>query len=202
MSIHMFKTLDGNTVTEWDVTYKNRVLYDGERNYHDDSDFYAIVWDDELGEMRNTVYASTRGWSYPNHVNVDFTPESDPEGWANMVATLREKLGAEARELMMTAHTVPKVGDEVRVVNGPGKDTLGTVFWTGYGRGGKGACRLGMSPSGNRDGEAVWTLLDNVEKTLIEITPEDEAELEAIPDEKYVRTAISNTRGGYGCFVI
>jgi hypothetical protein len=209
MAIRTFVKLgDNNEVTEWKVAYENRVLYDGERNFHDDSDFYAIVWDDELGEMRNICYASTRGWSYPNNATVDFGPnrEGCAEAYAAMVKVLREKLGAEARAALLVKRENPDVGDEVRVVHGPGLDTVGTVFWAGYGRGGRGELRVGVSASGEKVNgkypDAVWTLMTNVDKTLVELTPEDEERIANVPDERFVATAINAARGGHGCIVI
>ncbi len=57
-------------------TYIGRVLGLGENNGYDDSDFYAIVWDDETETTKRITYASTRGWSYDLYgATVDATPE-------------------------------------------------------------------------------------------------------------------------------
>ena len=45
--------------------YENRVLSLGEHNGYHDSDFYAMVWDDETESVKKVVFASTRGWCYP-----------------------------------------------------------------------------------------------------------------------------------------
>lgn len=55
------------------TTFEGAVLDTYERNGHDDSDFYAVVWD---GEKVTTVeYASTRGWTYHNGASIDATAD-------------------------------------------------------------------------------------------------------------------------------
>lgn len=49
------------------------VLATYERNGYDDSDFYAVVWTGTY--VQHIEYASTRGWSYCNHADVDATSE-------------------------------------------------------------------------------------------------------------------------------
>lgn len=51
------------------------VVETGERNFHDDSDFLAVYWDREARMLKSVTYGTTRGWSYPNHAEVDATPE-------------------------------------------------------------------------------------------------------------------------------
>lgn len=46
-----------------------------ERNGYDDSDFLATVWNETEQKVEELEYASTRGWSYPNHAAIDATPE-------------------------------------------------------------------------------------------------------------------------------
>src|SRR5215471_9027753 len=57
------------------TTHEGCVLETREWNMRDDSDFYAVVWNDEKGEPERVDYASTRGWTYPNGAAVDATPE-------------------------------------------------------------------------------------------------------------------------------
>src|SRR5215510_5788359 len=50
----------------WRVTtHEGLVLELREMNGYDDSDFYAVVWNDAKGEPERVEYASTRGWTYP-----------------------------------------------------------------------------------------------------------------------------------------
>jgi len=57
-------------------TYQGCCISERERNGYDDSDFYMTVWDDELGKAYETMFATTRFWSYPAMGSyVDATPE-------------------------------------------------------------------------------------------------------------------------------
>lgn len=62
---------DYNTCTNQEVTYDGMVLDTFERNMYDDSDFYAIVWDEAEGKLKSVEYATTRGWTYHNRAVVD-----------------------------------------------------------------------------------------------------------------------------------
>lgn len=62
----------------YETTYEGAVLDVYERNGYDDSDFYAIVWDAEKGQIEHVMYATTRGWTYCNGASID---ASEPEGW-------------------------------------------------------------------------------------------------------------------------
>lgn len=57
------------------ISYEGCVLETRERNLYDDSDFYALVWDETEQRVKSVEYATTRGWTYPNHADVDATPE-------------------------------------------------------------------------------------------------------------------------------
>lgn len=50
------------------------VLGLGENNYYDDSDFYAIVWNEEKQMVENVYYDTTRAYS-PYTANIDATEE-------------------------------------------------------------------------------------------------------------------------------
>lgn len=56
-------------------SFKGAVLCTREYNGYDDSDFYAVVWDESKNCLRSIEYATTRAWTYNNHANVDATPE-------------------------------------------------------------------------------------------------------------------------------
>jgi ribosomal protein L19 len=56
------------------VTYEGAVLATRERNYYDDSDFYAVVWDEEKQVVKNVEYATTR-FGGGGDARVDATPE-------------------------------------------------------------------------------------------------------------------------------
>lgn len=54
---------------------KGRVLWLGERNFYDDSDFFAMVWDPETKTAKKVQYATTRAWTYNNSAHPDALPE-------------------------------------------------------------------------------------------------------------------------------
>jgi hypothetical protein len=61
---------------EMKVTYESRVLETRERNGYDDSDFYAVVFDDQTGDTTTVEYATTRFWTYNNSATVDADDET------------------------------------------------------------------------------------------------------------------------------
>ena len=84
-----------NTIFYMKTEWQGCVLNTGEYNGYHDSDFYAVVWDAEKQDARRVVYASTRGWSYPNSAVVDATPEviAEWKAWGERV--LAERKAAE-----------------------------------------------------------------------------------------------------------
>ena len=56
-------------------TYQGCVLDTREYNGYNDSDFYAIVWDEEKQKLDRIEYATTRGWTYLNGAGIDATEE-------------------------------------------------------------------------------------------------------------------------------
>lgn len=132
------------------------VLETGEENGYNDSDFYAIVWNDEKGCTERVTYASTRGWTYPNGASVDATPE---------VVAKWEKWSADRQEARRVAQVekeaaTPSHGKTVQVVKGR-KIPIGTkgeVCWAGkcqY----SGNLRVGIRLT---SGEKVFTAGSNV----------------------------------------
>jgi hypothetical protein len=103
-----------NLIESW----TGRVLLTGEHNWHDDSDFFAIVWDAEAGRTREIEYASTRGWTYHNYAVVDAddaTRAKAEESWRRVrqeTAELRRQLEA----------SVPLPGKEVQSLTTRGKN--------------------------------------------------------------------------------
>lgn len=112
------------------VSWEGKVLSLGEHNGSDDSDFYALVWDDETGKPKEVEYATTRGWTYYNSATVDATDEIRAKYDA-----YRETLRAE-REAAIAAieAQTPSRDKRVKVVKGRKVPIgiTGTVFW--YGR--------------------------------------------------------------------
>ena len=111
-----------------ETTYVGLVLDLYEHNGHNDSDFYAVVWDAEKGCADRIEYASTRGWTYPNGAGVDATPEvrAAYDEWRTHCAHVQAERAAEAERRRVCK------GKRVRIVGGrkyKGKE--GVVFWQG-----------------------------------------------------------------------
>lgn len=58
-----------------EISYEGMVLRLGEHNWYDDSDFYALVWDEATQSVKKVEYATTRGWTYHNGAKVDASDE-------------------------------------------------------------------------------------------------------------------------------
>jgi hypothetical protein len=90
MAVYIF---DGHK-DEQAVTFVGATLADREKNYHDDSDFYALVWDEAEGSCYAVHYATTRCATDPrNRAVVDATPE------------VLEKVGSWARKQLTRSIT-------------------------------------------------------------------------------------------------
>lgn len=111
----------------FEVTYQGAVLAKRERNYRDDSDFYAVVWDEAEQRVKEVDYASTRGWTYTNGAKEDATPEVLAKARAYETAAALAAAQARARR----AAAAPAKGKRVRVTGGRKVPvgTEGTVFW-------------------------------------------------------------------------
>lgn len=114
-------------VVALEARYEGMCLAEGEHNYRDDSDFFALVWNGSAPE--EVQFASTRGPSYENYVTLDATPEvaAAYESWKTARETAA-RAAATAREA-----ATPRVGKTVRVVAGRKvpRGTVGTVVWYG-----------------------------------------------------------------------
>lgn len=130
MSVWMESQQNGETVrTE---SFKGCVLETRERNYRDDSDFYAVVWSEEKQAVTEVEYATTRGWTYNNSATVDATPEVLVKAgeWAVKRAFESLKLADKAQAAK------PAKGKVVTVVRGRKvpQGTTGEVIWIGAGK--------------------------------------------------------------------
>lgn len=163
-----------------ETTHRGLVLELGEHNHYDDSDFYAIVWDPVKGMPQEVEYATTRGWSYPNHAKADATPEvrAAYQAWL-------DKRAAEAKaEAAIVEAKTPGMGKRVKVVRGRKVPigTVGIIFWmkeatysprfrNGYRRG-PDTVKIGIALSEQKDTrgrymDVAWTYLANVEVVSI-----------------------------------
>lgn len=158
---------------------------DGERNGYDDSDFYATVWNPEKGAPEQIVFATTRGWTYPNHAEADATPEvvAAFKAWRAECAR-KAKEHADAKE----RRTV-RIGKRVKVVKGRKvpQGTEGVVFWHGAGDYGP---RVGVRDDA---GTVHWTAESNVEVMLGE---DGEPIVDESEQRRHIERANAPRRGG------
>lgn len=112
-------------------TYIGRVLTEYEKNGYNDSDFFAIVWDDETDTIKTIEYGSTRhGGSYG--CDIDATPEVIAKAKAY-------KSGVEAgdrADFDYLAGGIAEKGKTATVANVKGKNARfnnfqGVIFWVG-----------------------------------------------------------------------
>lgn len=167
------------------VTYEGCVLADRERNYYDDSDFYAVVWDEEAQAVKEVEYATTRFPTYENYCSVDATDEVRAKAAAYNFSQIYPQLQASA----IAAAKRIGIGKRVRIVRGRKVPigTEGVIFWLGevnYGHSRWTAqTKIGISPSGEKTGmiytDAIWTYGSNVEVVGWEQYVEDDESIKA-----------------------
>lgn len=147
------------------TTHVGLVLELGEHNGYDDSDFFAIVWNEEKQAPEEIQYASTRGWTYPNGAAVDATPEVLEKFKAYQTARMKKAMAEQDRRNAARAlaeKKVPAKGKLVRVVKGRKvpQGTEGVVIWEGAGDWGP---RVGVKDAA---GKVHFTAASNVEAVL------------------------------------
>lgn len=111
------------------VTYEGAVLTTRERNYRDDSDFYAVVWDEAAQDLKTVEYATTRGWTYNNGATVDATPEVRKKA-ADALFPWALDLFFD-REVAKLAKIEPGVRVRNKTARKAPKGAEGVVFWKG-----------------------------------------------------------------------
>lgn len=138
-----------------ETTWIGRVLETREWNTYHDSDFYAVVWDDDLndgaGGTRRVEYATTRFWTYPNNAWVDATEEI-LEKYEKLLAKQRR---AFHREKLARQRDAVEKDRTVEVVKGRKYEhgLTGKVFWVGQCRYGNGL-RAGVKL--DESGDKIW----------------------------------------------
>ena len=120
-----------------ETTYKGCVLETREYNGRDDSDFYALCWDEATQSIAKVNYATTRGWTYPNGASEDATED------------VRQKASAWIRKIVKAQWVAsnraqaekPAVGKRVELVRNVTtkgvkyeKGLVGEVSWAGMGQ--------------------------------------------------------------------
>ena len=157
-----------------ETTHVGLVLSLREANGRDDSDFYALVWNEEKGAPESIMYATTRGWTYPNGASIDATEEVKAKyaAYCAVYAAAR-KLEREKAEAAVPAKG--KRAKTVRSVKGKSaieKGVTGTIFWVGvdkFSRSYYGAApklRIGFEAD---DGRKVFIAGDAIEVVVEEV---------------------------------
>jgi hypothetical protein len=116
-------------VESWNQSYVGCVLMTYERNGYDDSDFYAVVYDEATDSLKHVEYATTRGYTYDCGATVDATDEVKAKAREVLRRlTLTDLLDNAAMEAK-----TPEKGKRVRVTKGRKVPlgTEGTVVWKG-----------------------------------------------------------------------
>lgn len=145
------------------VQYENRVIAKRERNSYHDSDFYAIVWSDELEQPICVDYHTTRGAS---------------TGWADIDATdeVLEKYNLynkTVKEFYKEYDALEKSlenlkGDIVNINRGKHSGQSGQIFWIGTCNfSGKKKLGIATSNEKNEKGgfkDVVWVLDEYCQK--------------------------------------
>lgn len=115
-------------IIETKESYVGRVLETYEENGYNDSDFYAIVWDDETESIIHKQYATTRFYSNGYGAKIDATPEVIEKATAERKARFLKSAIEKDEE---TAKTVAK-GKMVEINRGrKNRGIIGEVFWVG-----------------------------------------------------------------------
>ena len=115
-------------IIETKESYVGRVLETYEENGYNDSDFYAIVWDDETNSLIHKQFATTRFYSNGYGAKIDATPEVIAKATAERKARFLKSAIEKDEE---TAKTVAK-GKMVEINRGrKNRGIIGEVFWVG-----------------------------------------------------------------------
>ena len=108
---------------DFQVSFVGCVLATRERNWHDDSDFYAVVWNQEKGRCETVTYATTRcGGTDYNGAKVDATDQVCDQVKVWLRGLMLETMRLHDSEKASKA----EVGRLVRIVHGR-KDRRGLV---------------------------------------------------------------------------
>jgi hypothetical protein len=115
-------------IIETKESYVGRVLETYEENGYNDSDFYAVVWDDETNSLIHKQFATTRFYSNGYGAKIDATPEIIEKATAERKTRFLKSAIEKDEE---TAKTVAK-GKMVEINRGrKNRGIIGEVFWVG-----------------------------------------------------------------------
>lgn len=107
-----------------EVTFAGAVLKEREYNGPNDSDFYALVWDEEAQETREVWTGTTASWTYHNGSRIDATREVLEKAVAYMT-------GVRFAEWVESHESTVRMGYTARAVE-DGVPVEGVIAWEGY----------------------------------------------------------------------
>ncbi len=141
------------------------VLSVREMNGYSDSDFFATVWDEEQGCVREIFDGTTRAYAPTKYHKADASPAIRAKAMAWYVQN--PQVRAVAKAALESRRAKVSVGDQVEVEAGRKlpKGTQGQVFWVGRDSFNPKAYRVGLVLA---DGSKVFTSLGNVVKLNVQ----------------------------------
>ena len=148
-----------NIMGKYEVSYEGKVVNWFERNGHEDSDWYAEVWDDEEGNLKQILFMTTRCCS-SGHAELDATDDV-----LRKVYRVKKAIAKAAfRRYNLEQAKAFRKGDTARILKGRKvkKGLEVHVFWAGtvynrYSR--QDEERIGVEV----DGEKVFISAENAE---------------------------------------
>jgi hypothetical protein len=156
----------------YDRDFTGCVLGVTENNGYHDSDFFAIVWDEEQGCVRTIEDGTTRAYAPSKYSRADATPEV----MAKARAWWSKEIGPKQAYSVLMGHRASiDVGCEVEVIKGRNlpKGTTGQVVWKGKDAFNPRAYRIGIRLI---NGTRVFTAMSNVLK--LNVLPPTEADIQ------------------------
>ena len=115
-------------ILETKETFVGKVLETYEENGRNDSDFYAVVWDDETDSLIHKQYSTTRFYSNGYGAKIDATEEVIAKATAERKKRFLKSVTEADEE---KAKTIAK-GKMVEVTSGrKNRGVIGEVFWVG-----------------------------------------------------------------------
>lgn len=160
------------------VIYTGAVLETREYNGHDDSDFYALVWDEAAQKVERVDYATTRF-----HCTGSASEDATPEVRAKAAEWCRRLWVVQATAESARDARVPLTGRRVRVVGGrKHKGKEGTVFFREERRSFHGTWsygfRIGVRPSDEKEGK-FWKDAFFLDEKHVEVIDPEQYEVSA-----------------------
>ena len=154
------ETITETPKTDYDRDFTGCVLSLRESNGYHDSDFFATVWDEEQGVVREIFDGTTRCYAPSKYSRADATEEVQAKARAWWSKQVGHK---QAYSVLKGRAAYVDVGAKVEVISGRkvSKGTVGEVFWRGKDAFNPHADRIGIKLA---DGSKVFTALSNVLK--------------------------------------